>query len=156
MGEFRHYPIRRASTPRANRVWTSTGSGWLSADRLHRTVAAYDAYRMAAEALLIRQGLRATGGEGSHVTVEDAISGQFAKQIPGFAKSTFRASPPDASRRAVLRPVERGDQRGRRGVGAEDFAEGRRGGRAVADGRSSGAVFLRSGTGTMGRPVTVS
>jgi len=89
MGEFRHYPIRRASTPRANRVWTSTGSGWLSADRLHRTVAAYDAYRMAAEALLIRQGLRATGGEGSHVTVEDAISGQFAKQIPGFAKPTF-------------------------------------------------------------------
>ena len=44
---------------------------------------------MAAEALLIRQGLRATGGEGSHVTVEDAISGQFAKQIPGFAKPTF-------------------------------------------------------------------
>lgn len=89
MGEFRHYPIRRASSLSANRVWTSTGSGWLSADRLHRTVAAYDAYRMAAEALLIRQGLRATGGEGSHVTVEDAISGQFAKQIPGFAKPTF-------------------------------------------------------------------
>lgn len=45
--------------------------------------ATYDAYRMAAEALLGRQGLRATGGEGSHMTVEDAISAQFAKQIPG-------------------------------------------------------------------------
>lgn len=38
--------------------------------------AAYDAYRMAAEALLICQGMRVTGGEGSHMTVEDAISGQ--------------------------------------------------------------------------------
>ena len=36
-------------------------------------VAAYDAYRMAAESLLARQGLRATGGEGSHMTVEDAV-----------------------------------------------------------------------------------
>ena len=44
---------------------------------------------MAAEALLVRQWLRATGGEGSHVTVEDAISGQYAKLIPGFAKPTF-------------------------------------------------------------------
>ena len=51
--------------------------------------AAYDAYRMAAEALLIRQGLRATGGEGSHVTVEDAVSAQYARQIPGLAKPTF-------------------------------------------------------------------
>ena len=44
---------------------------------------------LAAEALLTRQGLRATGGEGSHMTVEDAISAQYAKQIPGFAKPTF-------------------------------------------------------------------
>lgn len=44
---------------------------------------------MAAEALLIRQGLRATGGEGSHMTVEDAVSAQYAKQIPGLAKPTF-------------------------------------------------------------------
>jgi uncharacterized protein (UPF0332 family) len=51
--------------------------------------AAYDAYRMAAEALLVCQGMRATGGEGSHMTVEDAISGQYAKPIPGFAKPTF-------------------------------------------------------------------
>ena len=34
-----------------------------------------------------RQGLRATGGEGSHMTVEDAISGQFAKLIPGCSPS---------------------------------------------------------------------
>lgn len=51
--------------------------------------AAYDAYRMAAEALLARQGLRATGGEGSHMAVEDAVSAQFAADIPAFAKPTF-------------------------------------------------------------------
>ena len=51
--------------------------------------AAYDAYRMAAEALLIRQGLHATGGAGSHMTVEDAVSAQFADRIPGYAKPTF-------------------------------------------------------------------
>lgn len=32
-------------------------------------VAAYDAYRMAAESLLVRQGLRATGGDGSHMAI---------------------------------------------------------------------------------------
>jgi hypothetical protein len=52
-------------------------------------VAAYDAYRMAAEALLAWQGMRATGGDGSHVTVEDAVSAQFAVDIPAFAKPTF-------------------------------------------------------------------
>lgn len=52
-------------------------------------VAAYDAYRMAAESLLARQGLRATGGDGSHMTVEDAVSAQFAIDIPAFAKPTF-------------------------------------------------------------------
>jgi hypothetical protein len=52
-------------------------------------VAAYDAYRMSAEALLAWQGLRATGGDGSHMTVEDAVSAQFAKDIPAFAKPTF-------------------------------------------------------------------
>lgn len=51
--------------------------------------AAYDAYRMAAEALLGGQGLRATGGDGSHMAVEDAISAQFAADIPAFAKPTF-------------------------------------------------------------------
>lgn len=51
--------------------------------------AAYDAYRMAAEVLLGGQGLRATGGDGSHMAVEDAISAQFAAEIPAFAKQTF-------------------------------------------------------------------
>jgi hypothetical protein len=51
--------------------------------------AAYDSYRMAAEALLGRQGLRATGGDGSHMSVEDAVSAQFAADIPAFAKPTF-------------------------------------------------------------------
>jgi hypothetical protein len=51
--------------------------------------AAYDAYRMAAEALLARQGLRATGGDGSHVSVEDAVSAQFGAAIEAFAKPTF-------------------------------------------------------------------
>jgi uncharacterized protein (UPF0332 family) len=50
---------------------------------------AYDAYRMAADALLVRQGLLATGGQGSHVTVEDAVSAQFAGRITEYAKSTF-------------------------------------------------------------------
>jgi hypothetical protein len=42
--------------------------------------AAYDAYRTAAEALLARQGLRATGGDGSHMSVEDAASAQFIRR----------------------------------------------------------------------------
>lgn len=52
-------------------------------------MAAYDSYRMAAESLLIRQGLRATGGDGSHVTVEDAVSAQFSDEVPAYAKPTF-------------------------------------------------------------------
>jgi hypothetical protein len=52
-------------------------------------VAAYDAYRMAAEALLAWQGMRATGGDGSHMTVEDAVSAQFTGDIAAFAKPTF-------------------------------------------------------------------
>lgn len=51
--------------------------------------AAYDAYRMAAEALLAGQGLRATGGDGSHMAVEDAVSAQFATEVQAFAKQTF-------------------------------------------------------------------
>ena len=50
---------------------------------------AYDAYRMGAESLLLRQALRATGGDGSHVTVEDAVSAQFADEVAAFAKPTF-------------------------------------------------------------------
>jgi hypothetical protein len=52
-------------------------------------VLAYDGYRKAAESLLARQGLRATGGDGSHMTVEDAVSAQFGKSVPAFVKATF-------------------------------------------------------------------
>ncbi|MBC8365569.1 MAG: HEPN domain-containing protein [Actinobacteria bacterium] len=52
-------------------------------------VAGYDAYRMAAESLLLRQAMRAAGGDGSHVAVEDAVAAQFADEIPAFAKPTF-------------------------------------------------------------------
>lgn len=52
-------------------------------------MAAYDAYRIGAESLLMRQALRATGGDGSHVTVEDAVSSQFETEIAVFAKPTF-------------------------------------------------------------------
>ena len=72
----------------ARRLLTADG-GLKVGDVEGAFAAAYDAYRMAAEALLVRQGLRATGGEGSHMTVEDGISGQYAKLIPGFAKPTF-------------------------------------------------------------------
>ncbi len=51
--------------------------------------AAYDAYRMAGESLLARQQLRATGGDGSHMAVEDAVSAQFSSGIPAFAKPVF-------------------------------------------------------------------
>jgi uncharacterized protein (UPF0332 family) len=72
----------------ARRLLTADG-GLKAGDVDGAFAAAYDAYRMAAEALLIRQGLRATGGEGSHMTVEDAISAQYSKQISGLAKPTF-------------------------------------------------------------------
>ena len=72
-------------------------------------VAAYDAYRMAAEALLVRQGLRATGGDGSHMTVEDAVAAQFSDRIPGYAKPTFerlrKTGIDDASLTRIHAPV---------------------------------------------------
>jgi uncharacterized protein (UPF0332 family) len=74
---------------RASRRLLTADGGLKAGDVEGAFAAAYDAYRMAAEALLIRQGLRATGGEGSHVTVEDALSAQYTRQIPGFAKPTF-------------------------------------------------------------------
>jgi len=76
---------------RAERRLTTASAGLGGSDAEGAFVAAYDAYRMAAESLLLRQGLRATGGEGSHVAVEDAVSAQFASAITAFAKSTFEA-----------------------------------------------------------------
>jgi uncharacterized protein (UPF0332 family) len=55
--------------------------------------AAYDAYRMAAEALLACQQLRAIGGEGSHKCVEDAVSAQFSADVPAFTKPIFEWLP---------------------------------------------------------------
>ena len=74
---------------RATRRLRTAAAGLAAGDPDGAYAAAYDAYRIAAEALLIRQGLRATGGDGSHVTVEDAISAQFAGDIDEFAKPTF-------------------------------------------------------------------
>src|SRR4030088_2678971 len=48
--------------------------------------AAYDASRMAAEALLGRQGLRATGGDGSHMSAPVTMSPYVASEISAFAK----------------------------------------------------------------------
>jgi hypothetical protein len=73
----------------ARRVETTAAAALAGGDVDGAYVAAYDAYRMTAEALLARQALRATGGDGSHMAVEDAVSAQFAADIPPFAKPTF-------------------------------------------------------------------
>jgi hypothetical protein len=49
----------------ARRVETTAAAALTGGDIDGAYVAAYDAYRMAAESLLARQGLRATGGDGS-------------------------------------------------------------------------------------------
>lgn len=77
--------VRRAEL----RVETTAVAALAGGDVDGAFVAAYDAYRMAAEALLARQGLRATGDRGSHTAVEDAVSAQFRAEIPAFAKPTF-------------------------------------------------------------------
>ena len=74
---------------RAQRRLRTAAAGLDADDPDGAYAAAYDAYRMAAEALLVRQGLRASGGDGSHVTVEDAIGAQFSDRISAFAKPTF-------------------------------------------------------------------
>ena len=74
---------------RASRRLGSAGAALEGGDVEGAFVAAYDAYRMTAESLLARQGLRATGGDGSHMTVEDGVSAQFAAEIESFAKPTF-------------------------------------------------------------------
>jgi hypothetical protein len=71
------------------RVETTATAALAGGDVDGAFVAAYDRYRMAAEALLARQALRATGGDGSHMAVEDAVAAQFGAEIPAFAKPTF-------------------------------------------------------------------
>jgi len=65
---------------------------------------AYDAYRMAAESLLVRQGLRATGSDGSHMAVEDAVSAQFGTGYSSLRQADIRAAPAHLPYSAVLRP----------------------------------------------------
>lgn len=74
---------------RAELRLVTAGAGLEGGDHNGAFVSAYDAYRMAAESLLVRQGLRATAGDGSHVTVEDSVSAQFSSVISEFAKPTF-------------------------------------------------------------------
>lgn len=74
---------------RADRRLRTSVAGLELGDVDRAYAAAYDAYRMAGEVLPLRQGLRATGGEGSHMAVEDAVSAQFADAIAAFAKPTF-------------------------------------------------------------------
>ena len=71
------------------RVETTATAALAGGDVDGAFVAAYDGYRMTAEALLARQALRATGGDGSHMAVEDAASAQFGAEIPAFTKPTF-------------------------------------------------------------------
>jgi hypothetical protein len=71
------------------RIETTAAAALAGGDVDGAFVAAYDGYRMAAEALLARQALRATGGDGSHMAIEDAVSAQFGAAIPAFAKPTF-------------------------------------------------------------------
>lgn len=44
---------------------------------------------MAADSLLVRQGLRATAGQGSHAVIEDVVAAQFFDEVHGLAKPTF-------------------------------------------------------------------
>lgn len=85
LGALAELLIRRA----ALRVETTATAALEGGDVDGAYVAAYDAYRTAAESLLARQGLRATGGDGSHTAVEDAVSAQFATDFPAFTKPTF-------------------------------------------------------------------
>jgi pimeloyl-ACP methyl ester carboxylesterase len=54
------------------RVETTATAALAGGDVDGAFVAAYDAYRMSAEAIPARQALRASGGDGSHMAVEDA------------------------------------------------------------------------------------
>ena len=58
----------------------------------------------------MRQGLRATGGEGSHVMVDDAISAQDAKQIPAedsaWALSSVAPAPSAVRRKCGSGPSQ--------------------------------------------------
>ena len=91
----------------ARRVETTAAAALAGGDVDGAYVAAYDAYRMAAESLLARQGLRATGGNGSHMAVEDAVAAQFAADIPDFASRRSIGSGGPGTRRSTLTLMRR-------------------------------------------------
>src|SRR5258707_11528474 len=70
------------------RVETTASAALAGGDVDGAYVAAYDAYRMTAEALLARQALRATGGDGSHMAVEGAGSAQVRGKMLACTKPT--------------------------------------------------------------------
>jgi hypothetical protein len=73
---------------RADRRLTATAPAALAnGDIEGACAAACDAYRMAGEALLARQLLRASGGDCAQLAVEDAVAAQFAASIPAFGKA---------------------------------------------------------------------
>jgi hypothetical protein len=80
-----------AALPRAaaRRLEATARAALANGDAEGAYAAAYDAYPMAAEALLARQRLRATGGDGSHMCGEDAVCAQFSADILAFAKPAF-------------------------------------------------------------------
>jgi hypothetical protein len=104
------------------RVETTAAAALAGGDVDGAYVAAYDAYRMAAEALLARQALRATGGDGSHMAVEDAVSAQFKKmfrhsrsrRLSGSAGPVIQHNILILPRRRSRRPTLRGQSRRRR------------------------------------------
>ena len=69
------------------RVETTAAAALAGGDVDGAFVAAYDGYRMTAEALLARQALRATGGDGSHMAVEDAVSATSTRSRQSWSRA---------------------------------------------------------------------
>lgn len=104
--------------------------------------AAYDAYRMAAEALLARQCLRAAGGDGSHMCVEDAVPAQFSASISVFAKPIFERLRRTRHTAQYFDPAAALGDRVRRGLGGRKGGRRCLGGQGAAAGRLAGPVRL--------------
>jgi len=124
------------------RVETTATAALAGGDVDGAYVAAYDAYRMAAEALLARQALRATGGDGSHMAVEDAVSAQFRAEIPAFREADIRAAPAGPPLGTILRSFRGAAHRIRRYVGHREGEGSAVGSEGTAGGSAAGAVRL--------------
>lgn len=120
LGELGHALIGRA----ARRVETTAVAALAGGDVDGAYVAAYDAYRMAAESLLARQGLRAAGGDGSHMAVEDLSQRSLLRR---FRSSRSRRSSVSGGPALgpVLRPRCRAHRRGGCVVGNRESDGGR-------------------------------